>query len=239
VGKNLIIAILCLFAASVSAAAQDARTYVPVNARTLAPVLVAQQRAVWDAMPQPWTLAGLVEQESCVSLTSKRCWDAHAELKTSREYGFGLGQITIAYRANGSVRFNKFQELVAAHPELSDWTWDERFDPDEQLKAIVLMCRTIYWRIAPAATAEAHLAFMLSGYNGGVSGVAQDRILCSHTDGCDPGLWFGNVANTSLKSKAPQREYGGQSFFSINRGYVTNVMTVRRDKYRPFWGVTP
>jgi len=233
-GKGLIL-LLLLCAATLTAHAQDARTYIPAGAHQYAPLLAAQQGIVWPQMPEPWTLGGLVEQESCVTLTSRRCWDPRAELRTSREYGFGFGQITTAYRADGSVRFNKFQELVAAHPNLRDWAWEDRYNPKYQLTAIIDMCLGLWRRIPPAATVDDHLAFMLSSYNGGVSGLLQDRVLCSHTSGCDSGRWFGNVAGTSLKSKLPQPAYGEQSWFSINRTYVKNVMVIRRGKYRVFW----
>lgn len=234
-GKGLIL-LLILLAVAFPATAQDVRTFVPAGAKLYAPVLVAEQRAVWPRMPQPWTLAGLVEQESCISLTHSKCWNPRAELKTSREYGFGFGQITVAYRANGAVRFDKFAELKAQHASLKDWTWESRYDSAYQLRAVVEMALDLWRRIPPAATVEDHLAFMLSSYNGGVASLLQDRRLCSNTRGCDEGRWFGHVELNSLKSKVPQKGYGGQSWYSINRKHVRNVMTLRRDKYRVFWG---
>ncbi len=208
---------------------------VPPNALVYAPVLVSEQRSVWPQMPEPWTLGGLVEQESCIRLTHPKCWNPRAELKTPREYGFGFGQITVAYQTDGSERFNKFNELRAQQPALKDWTWDNRYDPAFQLRAIVLMNRANWSKIPPAATVSDHLAFMLSGYNGGVGAVRQDRILCSNTPGCDSGRWFGNVELNSVKSRVPQALYGGKSWFSINREYVRNVMNLRRAKYKSFW----
>ncbi|QYW02117.1 SAR endolysin transglycosylase [Stenotrophomonas phage Sonora] len=219
-----------------TAGAQDVRTYVPAGAKTYAPLLVEEQRARWPAMPQPWTLAGLVEQESCISLVHSKCWNPRAELKTSREYGFGFGQITVAYQSNGAVRFDKFAELRQSHASLKGWTWENRYDPHYQLRAIVEMNLDLWRRIPPAATTDDHLSFMLSSYNGGVGGLLQDRRLCSNTRGCDQDRWFGNVELTSLKSKLPQPQYGGRSWYDINRGHVRNVMTVRRAKYKPFWG---
>lgn len=235
-GKGLILLLLLAVAILPEAMAQDVRTYIPAGAREFAPVLVEEQRANWPRMPQPWTLAGLVEQESCISLTHSKCWNPRAELKTSREYGFGFGQVTVAYTANGAVRFDKFQELRQAHASLRDWTWENRYDPHYQLRAIVLMNLDLWRRIPPAATTDDHLSFMLSSYNGGVGALLQDRRLCSNTASCDPGRWFGNVERTSLKSKVPQPGYGGRSWFDINRGHVRNVMLLRRGKYQVFWG---
>lgn len=219
------------------ALAQDARTFVPAGAQVHAPVLVQTQREVWPHAPEPWTLAGLIEQESCLSLKHSKCWNPRAELKTSREYGFGFGQVTVAYNPDGSERFNKFDELRAAHASLRGWTWAERYDPGYQLRAIVEMNLDLWRRVAvaPGATVTDQWAFVLSSYNGGLGSVLQDRRLCSNTRGCDPARWFGHVEETSLKSRVPQREYGGQSWYSINRSHVHNVIKVRRDKYRPFW----
>lgn len=224
-----------LLALAAAAGAQDARTHIPLGANGYAPILVAEQREHWPRMPEPWTLAGLVEQESCISLKHSKCWNPRAELKTAREYGFGFGQVTVAYRANGSVRFDKFAELRASHASLRDWTWDTRYDPGYQLRAIVLMNLGLWRQIPPAATPQDHLAFMLSSYNGGLGGLLQDRRLCSNTPACNPGVWFGNVETTSVKSRQPNPGYGGRSWFEINRSHVRNVLRLRRDKYRTFW----
>lgn len=236
-GKGLILLLALAFAFLPEAKAQNVRTYVPRGAELFAPVLVLEQKMVWPRMPEPWTLAGLVEQESCISLKHSKCWNPKAELKTSREYGFGFGQVTVAYRANGAVRFDKFKELKQSHASLREWTWENRYEPRYQLRAIVEMTLNIWRQIPPSATIQDHLAFMLSSYNGGVSATLQDRRLCGNTAGCDPGRWFKNVERTSIKSKIPQREYGGRSWFDINRTYVSNVLLLRRDKYKVFWEV--
>jgi hypothetical protein len=235
VGKGLI-TLLLLLAVAFPAAAQDPRTYLPPGAQLFAPHLVGAQKAGWPQMPEPWTLGGLVEQESCISLKHPKCWNPHAELKTSREYGFGLGQITVAYQADGRERFNKFTELKQTHAALADWAWPDRYDAGHQLRAIVEMTHDLWRRLPPAATVGDHLSFMLASYNGGVAATLQDRVLCSHTPGCDPTRWAGNVAAHSIKSRVPQQKYGGQSWFSINRNYVRYIMYIRRDKYKVFWG---
>ena len=43
--------------------------------------LKAEQRAHWPGHPDPAALAALVEQESCVSLKSAKCWNPAARLK--------------------------------------------------------------------------------------------------------------------------------------------------------------
>lgn len=225
---KIVIATLLFVATSASAE-------IPAGARTYLPVLAAEQKAHWSDAPQPWTLAGLVEQESCITLTHKKCWNPHAELRTHREYGFGFGQITVAYHHDGTVRFNKFEELRVEHEELREWQWDKRHDPAMQLRAIVLMTRSIFGRFDGAADELSRWAFSLSAYNGGVSGVLKDQRLCANTDGCDNSQWFGHVEVTSFKSRTPQAAYRGQSWYSINREYVRNVLFVRRCKYESEW----
>ncbi len=207
---------------------------IPPGAVQYAPLLVKEQRSLWPTAPTPSFLAGQIEQESCISLTHSKCWNPRAELKTSRENGIGFGQFTRAYNANGSIRFDTISNLAKQYQELRGWTWDRRYDPAYQLRAIVLMDRGIFLRQRGAATEQDRLAFTLSAYNGGEGGLLQDRRLCGNTKGCDPAIWFGNVEKTSLKSKTPKSGYG-QSFFKINRDYVQNVVNVRRHKYEQFF----
>jgi hypothetical protein len=207
---------------------------VPPQALEHLPTLVGKQRSIWPDAPMPSFLAAQVEQESCISLKHPRCWNPRVELKTSREYGFGLGQTTIAYRQDGSVRFNKWAELRTRYPSLRDWTWENRFDPAFQLTALVEMDKSIYKLWPDAASTRDRLGFTLSAYNGGEGGVRQDRLLCRNTPGCDPARWDGNVERYSLKSKIANAGYG-KSAFEINREYPRNVLGIRRPKYDPFF----
>ncbi|WP_139208938.1 MULTISPECIES: lytic murein transglycosylase [Pseudomonas] len=211
---------------------------VPAQAKALLPVLVEQQQAIWPDAPMPEFLAGQIEQESCITLKHSKCWNPRAELKTSREYGFGLGQTTVAYKKDGSVRFNKWAELVAAYPSLKGWSWANRYDAHYQLIAIVEMDKGLFKRQKGAATPVDQLSFALSAYNGGTGGVLQDRRLCANTKGCDPARWRGHVSAHSLKSRKPQPGYG-KSFYDINREYVTNILDVRRLKYEPYFRGVP
>lgn len=203
---------------------------IPALAIVYLPMLLATQQEIWPAAPIPSFLAAQVEQESCITLRHSKCWNPRAELKTKREYGFGIGQVTTAYRADGSVRFNKFEELKAAHASLRDWQWSDRYDITYQFKALVEMDKAIFNRIKNASTIPDRLAFTLSAYNGGESGVMQDRTLCRNTKNCDQNVWFDNVEKTSLKSKIKWEGYG-RSAFEINRSYVHDILFTRRPKY--------
>ena len=221
---------IVLFAYCIPAAAAD----IPKGAVKYLPELVSVQQDIWPSAPMPSFLAAQVEQESCITLTHSKCWNPRAELKTSRENGIGFGQFTRAYKADGSIRFDKISELAAAHESLRGWSWANRYDPHYQLTAIVEMDKGIFNRQKGAATDRDRLSFTLSAYNGGEAGVLQDRRLCANTRGCDSTRWKGHVANTSLKSKVPHPGYK-KSFYAINREYVTNVLEVRRPKYDPYF----
>lgn len=201
---------------------------LPAAFHTYAPLLKAEQRRFWPDHPQPALLAALVEQESCVSLHAKSCWNPAARLKSAREEGAGLGQITRAYRQDGSLRFDALSEIRQRYgAELAEWSWANVYQrPDLQFRAIVLMSRDAakVFRHAPAA-----LAFGDASYNGGIAGVQKERRACALTSGCNPGEWFGHVEKHCLKSRQPL--YGRRSACDINREHVSNVLLVRVGKY--------
>lgn len=207
---------------------------LPARAHQYLPVLAERQRAIWPEAPMPSFLGAQIEQETCPSLKSAKCWNPTAQLKTSREWGRGLGQVTTAYRADGSVRFDKQAELRQQFASLRGWTTERWADPSYQLTAIVEMDKSIYGRVRGAATTADRLGFTLSAYNGGEAGVLQDRRLCANTPRCDESRWAGHVERTSLKSRVANPGYG-QSAYAINREYVSNVLGLRRPKYVPFF----
>lgn len=203
----------------------------PYTANELAylPVLKAEIDAHWPDVPWRAPLGAQVNQETCASLTHRKCWSPTAELKTSREYGFGLGQLTV------TSQFDNFAAAKQLHPTLSGWDWDNRYDPEFQLRTMVLMNRFNYGKVSWAATQHERMAFTFAAYNGGLGGVLSDRGVCRATAGCDPSKWFGHVQLTSKKAKTAASGYG-KSFFEINREYVSNVMIHRRARYRPYFG---
>lgn len=186
---------------------------------------------VWPDAPVPAFLPAQIEQETCPSLASPKCWNPRTELKTHREYGFGLGQFTIAYKPDGSVRFNKWLELRMRYRDrLAAWTWDNRWDARLQMVAFISMVRSLYQQFSFITDAIQRVAFTLVGYNGGAGSAMQDRVLCRNTPGCDPNKWFDNVERQSLKSRVPMVGYG-RSPYEISREYPRNVLIVRRNKY--------
>lgn len=208
---------------------------MPKLAEVYLPLLIATATTTWPSAVEPWVMAAQIEKETCISLTHSKCWSPRAELKTSRENGIGFGQFTRAYTASGDIRFDKISELRDANPkELSGWGWENRYDPEYQMKALILADAKSYARFASlAATPMDAWRFTLSGYNGGDSAVLKSRLMCKAVKGCDPGVWYDNVELYSNKSRVKWQGYG-QSAHDINRGYVRRI-EARAPFYRLHW----
>lgn len=198
---------------------------IPSLAIVYLPVLATVIALLWPSMPDRALIAAQIEQETCASLTSKKCWNPRTELKTSREYGFGLGQLTV------TEKFNNFEAARSWDKSLAGWKWDDRFNADMQLRALVAYDRNLYSQIRFGATDQDKLAFMFSSYNGGLGGLLKDRRMCAAVKGCDPDRWFGHIEQHSFRAKTSVAGYG-KSFFDINREYVRNILFVRSPKYR-------
>ena len=226
-GRCLLACAILLLMVSSSRADQSP----PDAAKPLLPLLKQAQTAYWPDMPQPSTLGAQVEQETCITLKHRMCWNPRAELKTSREQGVGLGQLTRAFNANGSTRFDAMGDLTKSYSkELAGLSWQTPYDPALQLRALVLKDKQGCSLIKNTATGKDQLAMCFAAYNGGLGGLNSDRRVCAGTKGCDPGKWFGHVEQTSLKAKTAVPGYG-KSFFDVNREYVVNIMVVREARY--------
>lgn len=208
---------------------------IPERAVTLMPDVIKAIDDIWPDMPMRSYFPAQIEAESCITLTHPKCWNPRAELKTSREYGFGLGQITIAYNKDGSERFNVFNEVKRQHPDLQNWAWEDRYNPLLQIKAIVVKNKVNWGSIKwETHDLDNKMAFLATYYNGGSP--ARDRNLCVQTAGCDPSKWWGNVELYSVKSKTKLKEYGNRSLFEISREYPRKVLIDKRPKYVPYTG---
>ena len=206
---------------------------LPKGAKEYLPLLLQTVWQEWPKLSNKTTLAAQVEQETCISLTHSRCWNPKAELKTSREYGFGFGQITTSYRQDGSTAVDNFSAIKKLDKRLSGWEWENRYNPETQMLALVTYDKYLYNRIPKVASEQDQLAFAFASYNGGLGGTLKDRTLCQSTEGCDPNKWFDNVEKTSYKAKTKVGGYG-ESFYEINRNYVKNILFNRLAKYQPF-----
>lgn len=204
---------------------------LPPRSQEHIPTLLEQKEHYWPEMDSPSIFCSQIEQETCPSPTHRMCWSPTAELKTSREQGVGLGQVTRTWDAQGNLRFDVLAELKNKHKEaLAEWSWKNVTNALFQLRALVLMDRDLFNAVNFAETLPDQYAFMAAAYNGGLGGVSQDRAVCRGSQGCNPNVWFGHVEHHSTKAKTAHAEYS-KSFFQINREYVTNILKVRRAKY--------
>lgn len=205
----------------------------------LAPVFVAEIEAYHPTLPRRSYLGTLAYKESCISATHSKCLTTQARLKTAREEGAGLFQITRAWRADGSLRFDALEETRTLNPEaLRDLTWQNVYLREELgTRAALLKLRECHQRMPAAMDDLTRLAMCDAEYNGGRAGLQQDRQLCKLTAGCDPNRWFGHVELHSTKSREKWQGYG-QSAFDINRAHVrATVPLAARWRYMPALGV--
>lgn len=207
---------------------QEQTSAVPVKFLEKYPILVEVIDSTWDSNEMPSAIAALIEQETCITPRHRFCWSERAEFKTSREYGFGLGQLTV------TQKFNKFEEMKHRDPRLRDWLWEDRYNVENQMISIVVMMKRKAGLFSQAETIEDKYAFIASAYNCGVGGIYQDQRVCRSTPGCKQWRWFNHVENTSLKAKVAMNGYS-KSFFQTNREHARNVVLVRSVKYKPFF----
>ena len=227
-----IVALWCL-----QAGAQNVREYIPERAWTHKETIAQELDRLFPALSPRAYVPALIEHESCITLKHSRCWSSTSRLKTAREEGAGLSQITRAYHADGRLRFDKLSEMRARYKEeLREASWDTIYQrADVQIRMMVLMLRDDYGRLYEVKDSWERLAMTDAAYNGGIGGLHKERRACSLRKGCDAQKWFGHVEKVCLKSQKVL--YGGRSACAINRAHTLDVMTVRLDKYKAKYGI--
>lgn len=217
-----------------SSFAQDVKTYIPKQAPLYLPMLREAQVKHWNDHPIPNALGALIEHESCISLSHSRCWNPKSQLLTKREQGSGFGQITRAYRIDGSVRFDALQELKDKHSVLKEWNWNNvLIRPDLQLLGIVLKSRDDYRTLSMVKDPITRLHFTDMAYNSGMGNVNKKRRECGLRKSCDPQIYFGNVEKICPLNAKPI--YGTRTACMITQHHVHDVFQVRANKYRVFF----
>lgn len=215
---------------------QDVKTTIPKNAFIYLPVVKQTQQKLWSTHPAPWLIGALIEQESCISLKHSKCWNPQSKLETSRELGLGFGQITKAYKADGSIRFDSLYEMRKRHPtELAQANWETLMNrPDIQISMLMLQMKDNYSSVflSKVTNPVDRYAFSDAAYNGGMGDVNKERRLCGLKQGCDPQKWFEHVEHTCVKGT--KAIYGTRTACFINREHVYNVLVLRSEKYKPY-----
>lgn len=230
--------ILSLFISiAYSATRIDPYTYIPKRAPKYLPIIQKEQRKHFPQLEYTNYLPGLIEQESCITLTHSRCFNPNSELKNSREQGLGLGQLTRTFQQDGSVRFDSLRDLRAQHMgELKEMNWDNLASrPDLQIRSILLMSRDNYKRLYMVDDSYQRTKMTDAAYNAGYGRIKKDRTKCGLMANCDPNLWDHNVEYTCTASRTPIKMYGNKSPCKINREHVSNVFDIRMDKYLQYY----
>lgn len=225
--------LLCgvLWAITASSWAQNPKTYIPKNAYALLPIFYTETARLMPTIPEPAYFGALAEQESCIHLTHKRCMSPTSRLLTQREDGQGLFQVTRAYRADGSIRFDTLAEMRKRYySELKELSWTNVAKrPDLQIRTAILMIRENYIRFS-GVKGEPRLQMADAAYNGGVGGTLKEQLACGLAKGCDPQQWFNHVERYCLKSK--KKLYGDRSACDINREHPATLFKIRLGKYQ-------
>lgn len=220
--------------------AQDVKTYIPAKAIPLVPVYKEVLIQTFQDIPQPWYTLALTEHESCISLKHSKCFSSTAKLETywkdtgyRREFGGGLGQLTRAWKPDGTIRMDTLANLKKIYPkELAGLTWDNLLQrPDLQIKAMVLLLREDYKGLSMIPDPVERLKFADSAYNGGRRDALGARKACGLTQGCDPNIWFNHTEKHCVKSKRVL--YANRSACDINTHHVSDVFKTRMPKYKP------
>lgn len=210
---------------------QNPKVYIPPQAFQYFETIKLETNNFMPELEQVNYIPGLIEHESCISLKHSKCWNPKSQLKSQREEGGGLGQLTRAYKGDGSIRFDSLEDMAKRYKlELKELSWNNLYTrPDLQIRAIVLMTRGNYRSLYEIKDASERLKMTDIAYNGGLGGLQKERRVCGLAKDCDPNIWFDNVEKFCLKSKKPL--YGGRNACDINRHHAEDVFHTRMPKY--------
>ena len=210
-------------------------TYIPPQAFQYFPIIEKETKFYLPGVRASPYMAALLEHESCISLKHSRCWNPTSRLKSAREEGAGLSQLTRAYRTDGSLRFDIITDLKRQNGEaLKELSWANVYQrPDLQIRAAAILIRDNYKKLYVVKRPDYRLHFTDAAYNGGLGGVLKERQACGLKSNCDPQQWFGHVEHMCLKSK--KALYGVRSACDINRHHVKDVFYTRRSKFEPYF----
>lgn len=206
--------------------------YIPERAFLHKETIKSEVGTFFPTIPDYNYVPSLIEHESCISLKHSRCWNSTSRLKSAREEGAGLGQITRAYKKDGTLRFDSLQAMKDRYKDsLRDADWDTIYQkPNVQIRMVVLMVRDDYKKLYNIPDPMIRLEMADAAYNGGLGGLQKERRACGLAANCDPNIWFNNVSAHCLKST--KAIYGQRSPCDINRHHVEDVFHNKLPKYR-------
>lgn len=224
-----------LFCLYQSVDAQNVETYVPDNCKGLVQIVSKESQSFMPDFKAVWYYGALIEHESCISLKHSKCCSPKSQLKTKREWGAGVSQITVAYNPDGTVRMDALGDLKNRYKaELKDLNWGNILErPDLQVRAMVLLTKGNYNQFLPVKSEIDRIRMADSAYNGGVKAVKDARMVCGLSKDCDPQIWLGNTERYIKKST--KAIYAGRSPLDINLHHVKDVTITRRGKYEALY----
>lgn len=225
-----------MFACSHTSYAYNEKTYIPEKADRLVPIVKAEQIKYFPDFPYPPYFMALAEHESCISLTHKRCMDPSSRLKTHREEGGGIFQLTKAYTSSGKIRFDSLSGMRKQHmAELKELEWKTLYQrTDLQIRAGILMTRDNWKTLYAIENSFDRLQFTDSAYNGGMGNVNKRRRVCGLKSGCNPQKWFNHTEKACPGLNRVL--YGNRTACDINNHHVRNVLLTKMPKYQTLYG---
>ena len=177
------------------------------------PALAAAYRTQWPDAPLQYIAAGQVEQESQ--------WDEHATLRTSRELGRGLVQMTV------TKSFNIYRTAVK-YKALRGWDWQsDPYNPRCQLLFLICQNKDNYLRSSAINAAE-RWKIALIRYNAG-DGRISARRRYAIASGLPTDRWTGGL---ELAHGPAERSvlYGRELWRAVNE--YPAVIFRRAEKYK-------
>jgi len=186
------------------------------RALTNLPVLEREIGEHWPKMPMRGIAAAQIEQESA--------WNTKAQLKTSREWGRGLGQLTI------TPQFNAYLEVVK-RAELKDWNWQkDPFNVRYQITYLVLQDRANFSAVNAMFDDDVcRWAGALVAYNAGMGTVLKRRSQALASKSVDAKHWFGGL--DSVRVPIESKLLYGRNLGEMRNDYPRLIIKVRSGKY--------
>ena len=228
---KIIMLILVLLVTTLHGRCKIKSSEIPPNAYLYLDDMYKEFNRLNIDISRPWYFGALIEHESCITLCRKRCWSPTSRLKTKREEGAGLPQLTRAYNRYGKLRFDIIHTLRRKHPkELSELNWNNVYNrPDLQMRAMMLLWKEPMYRFKNKVSDITVINFLDSIYNGGLKYFLRERKSCYLRANCDETKWFNNVAR--MNARGHRVLYGNRTAHMINRHHVSDVRK-KMNKYK-------